>query len=393
MAQLVYPTSDVTNEWASGGFADIAEGATPDDGDFANSSDAGDETFEVHIGDPTDPASSTGHIVRWRHALIDGGVLAADAGSGADITVSLVQGTTVRASKGPIALDAVLAWTEDSFTLSGAEADAIGTDYTDLRIRWFAEGGRGAPGNRRAAGVSWAEFEVPDASSETPQSIVATATGTPVFQIQVNKPLIATATGTPVLTKALSLGRILTATVTGTPILLKTVTKTITASAVGTAVLTTVKTVSQALAATAIGTALFVRTTSKTLTASGVGTAVLTKILSANRTIAAVAIGTAVCVKQVSKVLTATATGTPTLAGAATFLKALSASAVGTATLTANAIFAKLLTALATGTAVLGTVFTPGGGPAPVAFIGQTWRKWRDKRERKIRDHRKGGRR
>jgi len=163
MAQNVYPTSDVTNEWASGGFGDIDEGATPSDVDFTHSSDAGDETLEVHVGDPTDPVSGSGHIVRWRHVLIDGGVVASEAGAGADITVSLVENTTVRASKGPIALDAVLAWTEDSFTLSGAEADSI-SDYADLRIRFFAEGGGGSPAGRRGAGVSWAELETPDAA-------------------------------------------------------------------------------------------------------------------------------------------------------------------------------------------------------------------------------------
>ncbi len=311
MAQLVYPTSDASNDFASGGFGDIDEGGTPDDGDFANSGDAADETLEVHIGDPTDPTSSTGHIVRWRHALIDGGVLAADAGAGADITVSLVENVTVRASKGPIALDAVLAWTEDSFTLSGAEADAI-SDYTDLRIRFFGEGGGGAPAGRRGVGVSWAEFEVPDAA--TLQALVATATATPTMTLLIKKVFAVTATGTPLFVK--KTGKNLSASATGTPILLKKITKTMTATATGTAILTTVL----------------------------------------------------------------------------RFKVAFGATATGTAILTAVPTFRKILAATATGTAVLATNFIAGAG-AGVAFIGQSWRKWLDRRQRRIRDHRRGGKR
>lgn len=180
MAQNVYPTSDVQNNWASGGFGDIDEGATPSDSDFTYTVDnpipgtGNSGWLEVHIGDPDTPEFDTGHIVRWRHALIDGGVVASSDGTGCDITVSLVQGTTVIASKF-LALDGVWSWTADSFTLTTGEAANI-TDYPNLRIRFDADGGAGSPGNRRGAGISWAELETGDAPTLvtlTPAAVTA----------------------------------------------------------------------------------------------------------------------------------------------------------------------------------------------------------------------------
>jgi hypothetical protein len=179
VSQNVYPTSDVQNNWnPDPAYAEIDEGATPIDSDFAYTDDnptpgtGNSGWLEVHIGDPTDPEVSTGHVVRWRHVLIDGGALATTDGTGCDLDVSLVQGTTVIASKINIALDGIYSWTADSFTLSAGEADAIGTDYSDLRIRFDADGGGGSPASRRGAGVSWAELEVPDAPSTDRQAVV-----------------------------------------------------------------------------------------------------------------------------------------------------------------------------------------------------------------------------
>jgi len=176
MAQFARPTSDVTNAWASGGWAEIDE-VTPSDSDFAYTIDNPNSNLEVHLGDPTDPTVHTGHVVKWRHVLIDGGVAASSAGTGCDLTVTLVQGATSIASKALIALDTVTSWTEDSFTLTTGEAANI-TDYTDLRLRFAAKGGGGAPGDRRGAGVSWAVLEVPDATSD--QTITPTAATLPL---------------------------------------------------------------------------------------------------------------------------------------------------------------------------------------------------------------------
>jgi hypothetical protein len=172
MAQNVYPTSTVSNTNWTGDHTAIDEGATPDDGDFVYSQDnpATTSPFEVHVGDPVDPGIHTGHIVRWRHALIDTGVLASSDGTGCDVTVYLYQGATPIANSGLKALDGIYSWTADSFTLEPAEAGNI-TNYSDLRIRWEADGGGGNPANRRGAGVSWAELEVPTPSGEVSEPV------------------------------------------------------------------------------------------------------------------------------------------------------------------------------------------------------------------------------
>jgi len=170
MAQNVYPTSDASNTFLSGGFGDIDEGATPSDSDFAYTADKpSSETLEVHVGNPTDPEVSTGHIVRYRWATVDGGVL---SGSGTPVTITptLYQGAVLRSSGTPTTTNTAT-FTDASWTLSGAEADAIGSDYSDLRIRWVVTGGAGSGANRRGGAISWAELEVPNAPVPTTTSV------------------------------------------------------------------------------------------------------------------------------------------------------------------------------------------------------------------------------
>jgi hypothetical protein len=165
VAQFAYPSGDVSATNWTGTYLDIDEGATPSDSDFVYSQDnpALGDLFEVTLDTLTDPSSSTGHILRWRHVLIDGGSVASSAGTGCDLYVYLRQSTTTTiASKTLIALDSIFSWTQDSFTLTGGEADSI-TDYTALRYRAEADGGGGSPANRRGAGISWVQLEIPNA--------------------------------------------------------------------------------------------------------------------------------------------------------------------------------------------------------------------------------------
>ncbi len=171
MTQWALPTSDVLNEWSSGGWAEIDEASPGSDSDFAYTIDNPVPTpgnsgyLEVHLSDETDPEVDTGHIVRFRSALIDGGVLASSAGTGCDLDVILWQGATNRATAFlNLDLTGETAWTPHSYALSGGEADSI-TDYTDLRLSFDADGGGGSPANRRGAGISWAALELPDAPS------------------------------------------------------------------------------------------------------------------------------------------------------------------------------------------------------------------------------------
>ncbi|OQB23577.1 MAG: hypothetical protein BWY10_02676 [Chloroflexi bacterium ADurb.Bin180] len=81
-------------------------------------------TCEVALGSLSDPASSSGHIVRYRLSAEAGGVI-----------VRLRQGTTTIASWTHSPAPASL--TTYTQTLSGGEADSI-TDYTALKLQFEA---------------------------------------------------------------------------------------------------------------------------------------------------------------------------------------------------------------------------------------------------------------
>jgi hypothetical protein len=74
-----------------------------------------------------------------------------------DLTVKLMQGTTVIASW--THLNVTGTWTQQNQTLTSAQANAI-TDYTDLRLQFIATTGVMMTGM-----VSWAEMEIPDAAA------------------------------------------------------------------------------------------------------------------------------------------------------------------------------------------------------------------------------------
>lgn len=157
MAQFARPDSDITvASWTVTPLWDKIDEATASDADFIAGDNNTNDACEVGLTNVTDPTSSTGHVVRYRYSK------SAAGGNARDITVSLYQGTTLIAELLHSGITEV--WTAGTFTLSGAQADAI-TDYTDLRIRFTASGTTGGPGgNRRSVRASWAELEVPDAA-------------------------------------------------------------------------------------------------------------------------------------------------------------------------------------------------------------------------------------
>ena len=145
MAQFGRPSTDTTNDggWTDQGggsssiFGTIDE-SSPSDADYIRTTVA--PTSDVYVTkctSITDPVSSTGHIIRWRRGK--------DSAGGATVneTVQLRQGYTNEGSPGTlIATGASAAATPDAFTtttytLSGAEADAI-TNYADLFLRFLA---------------------------------------------------------------------------------------------------------------------------------------------------------------------------------------------------------------------------------------------------------------
>lgn len=125
-AQYARPTSDVSaGTWTASTGSDLfamLDETSANDSDYITTTSA--STCEVALGSLTDPASSTGHIVRYRISATGGGII-----------VRLREGTTTIAS-----------WTHDpapaslttySQTLSGSEADSI-TNYAALKLQFEA---------------------------------------------------------------------------------------------------------------------------------------------------------------------------------------------------------------------------------------------------------------
>ena len=125
-AQYARPTSDVSaGTWTASTGSDLyamLDETTANDADYISTVNA--STCEVTLGTLTDPASSTGHVVRYRIAADSGGII-----------VRLRQGTTTIASwthnPAPSSL------TTYAQTLTGGEADSI-TNYAALKLQFEA---------------------------------------------------------------------------------------------------------------------------------------------------------------------------------------------------------------------------------------------------------------
>lgn len=143
MAQFARPSVDTTRDnWEEddGGTTDIfdqIDESSFDDGDFIRTQLT--PTSDVYVTKLTtveDPISSSGHTVRYRYGKQTTG------GDVIDLTVQLRQGYTNEGAQGTLIAsathnDIASGFTAGSFTLSGAEADAI-TNYADLYIRFVA---------------------------------------------------------------------------------------------------------------------------------------------------------------------------------------------------------------------------------------------------------------
>lgn len=125
-AQYARPISDVSaGGWTASTGSDLyamLDETSANDSDYITSTTA--STCEVSLGYLSDPALSTGHIVRYRISATGGGII-----------VRLRQGTTTIATwthdPAPVSL------TTYSQTLSSGEADSI-TDYSALRLQFEA---------------------------------------------------------------------------------------------------------------------------------------------------------------------------------------------------------------------------------------------------------------
>lgn len=146
----------------------------PDDGDsyvLSGNNPGSADYFEVGLPNLTDPASSSGHVIRCQAMRTAGS-------RDISLSIDLYEGATLRASLNTGNLSSTV-WGYFEYELSGAEADAI-SDYTALALRVVpTTSGGGGPSQ---AQVNWLEFSVPPAGAGTEEvnlSLVRTAAITP----------------------------------------------------------------------------------------------------------------------------------------------------------------------------------------------------------------------
>jgi len=142
VAQFARPSADTNNPDAytdqGGGsstiYATIDESVASDSDYIRTVVSPTNDVYVTKLSNVTDPLSSTGHIMRMRTSCDQ------DAQETLDFTLQLRQGYVSEGSPGTLIATLSRAgvssttWTDSSYTLSGAEADAI-TDYTSLYYR------------------------------------------------------------------------------------------------------------------------------------------------------------------------------------------------------------------------------------------------------------------
>lgn len=161
MPQYARPASDVSNiGWTrSSGSSDYAliDESSADDADYIQFTWSGAANeCEVGLSAISTPASTSGHIVRYRvrEASLPSFVYPTN------LSVSLLEGATVIASD-LIGVGIVgTTWTDFSFNLSSTEAGNI-SDYSNLSLKF--EMTQGDPGE--TIQVSWAEYQAPNAAA------------------------------------------------------------------------------------------------------------------------------------------------------------------------------------------------------------------------------------
>jgi hypothetical protein len=151
VAQYARPDADISNTgWVQSTGSTLYEcldEVSYSDADYITS-DTVSESCMLRLSDVTDPASSTGHVIRLR-------ATATGTATAEKLTYRLYQGGTLIGGVTGASI-ARNTYNEYTYTLLAAEADAI-TDYTDLRLQFQV--------TTLAAGetisISWACLEVP----------------------------------------------------------------------------------------------------------------------------------------------------------------------------------------------------------------------------------------
>ena len=163
MAQFARPDSDVSaGLWEPVGgestLFDAVNGAT--DSDYIEALNGENTTCELGLTTVTDPAVSTGHILRVR-------LQGTGSGGPERLVIQLFEGATQRAASPALVNRG--SWSTQTYTLTAGEADSI-TDYSDLRIKLISS-------NLAATEDMWArlaELEVPDVADSVDEEWAGT---------------------------------------------------------------------------------------------------------------------------------------------------------------------------------------------------------------------------
>ncbi len=160
MTQYAYPDADVsTTGWTTAPLWSKVDDA-PGSGD-ADSIDAAvrlaDATCELGLAEPSDPSSSSDHVIEVRAKYTTN-----NSRVGA-IKVELVEGSTVRATLGASWQTLTTSWATYSYSLSGAEADALA--YSDMRVRITGHMNAGGTGTACNVQVASVRLSLPDAGT------------------------------------------------------------------------------------------------------------------------------------------------------------------------------------------------------------------------------------
>lgn len=155
MAQFARPDADITvGNWTTSPLYESINETASDTSDSIVGPNKQDGTCDIGLSTVTDPAVSTGHIIRITANMF--GV----PNTGINLLVKLYCGTTLITTYDG---DWLETWQTFSYTLSTSEADAI-TDYADLHVEFVQDYITGAQGR---CYVAWFEFEVPNAGGTT----------------------------------------------------------------------------------------------------------------------------------------------------------------------------------------------------------------------------------
>ena len=164
MVQIARPDSDISaGLWEPVGgpaslFDAVNETVANDSTDYIEALDGENTTCELGLTSLTDPAVSTGHIMRTR-------LQGTGAGGPERLMMQLFQGVTQIAASANLSSRG--AWGDGTYTLTAGEADAI-TDYTDLRVKLVSS----SLGATEDMWCTWFEFEVPDVAVGHPRAMV-----------------------------------------------------------------------------------------------------------------------------------------------------------------------------------------------------------------------------